>query len=152
MKTYIGTKLIEAEEMSECTFLEKEKNQATHPDMEDRPGYKFRYKDGYESWSPKEAFEDAYRELNKMTFGDAIIILKQGGKVTRAGWNGKGMWLKLFHAGHVSDDALANSLGTSYEDTPTAVSYIAMKTADNKLIPWLASQTDVLSEDWQLIG
>lgn len=68
-----------------------------------------------------------------MNFGDAIEMLKQGERVARKGWNGKGMWLAL----QVPD---ANSKMT--------LPYIYMKTADDQQVPWLASQTDVLSEDW----
>jgi hypothetical protein len=68
-----------------------------------------------------------------MDFGDAIRELKAGKRVTRPGWNGKGMWLEL----QVPDAHSKMSLP-----------YIYMKTADDKLVPWLASQTDVLAEDW----
>ncbi len=70
-----------------------------------------------------------------MSFGDALVVLKQGGRVSRAGWNGKGMWLEL----QVPDPFSKMSLP-----------YIYMKTADDKLVPWLASQTDVLAEDWSV--
>lgn len=66
-------------------------------------------------------------------FGLALVCLKRGGKVTRKGWNGKGMWLNL----QVPD---SNSKMT--------LPYIYMKTADENLVPWLASQTDILAEDW----
>ena len=69
-------------------------------------------------------------------FGEAISELKKGNKVTRKGWNGKNMWLEL----QVPD---ANSKMT--------LPYIYMKTADNNKVPWLASQTDILSEDWEVI-
>jgi len=71
-----------------------------------------------------------------MTFGDALLNLKSGCKVARSGWNGKGMWLML----QVPD---ANSKMT--------LPYIYMKTVTEDLVPWLASQTDVLAEDWQVI-
>lgn len=74
-----------------------------------------------------------------MNFGQALEALKQGEKVARAGWNGKGMWLRLVDP----DEAEANYV---YEKLP----YIEMKTADNKLVPWLASQTDMLAEDWTI--
>ena len=73
--------------------------------------------------------------MNK-NFGEAISELKKGNKVTRKGWNGKNMWLEL----QVPD---ANSKMT--------LPYIYMKTADNNQVPWLASQTDMLSEDWEVI-
>lgn len=69
-------------------------------------------------------------------FGEAISELKKGNKVTRKGWNGKNMWLEL----QIPD---AHSKMT--------LPYIYMKTADNNKVPWLASQTDMLSEDWEVI-
>ena len=68
-----------------------------------------------------------------MDFGDAIRALKDGKIVTRAGWNGKNMWLKL----QVPDD-----------HSKMTLPYIYMRTADENLVPWLASQTDMLGEDW----
>ena len=70
------------------------------------------------------------------SFGEAISELKKGNKVTRKGWNGKNMWLGL----QVPD---AHSKMT--------LPYIYMKTADNNQVPWLASQTDMLSEDWEVV-
>lgn len=71
-----------------------------------------------------------------MNFGAALEALKAKEKVSRSGWNGKGMWLAL----QVPD---ANS--------KMSLPYIYMKTADDKLVPWLASQTDVLSDDWGVV-
>lgn len=70
-----------------------------------------------------------------MDFGAALMYLRSKEKVTRAGWNGRGMWLAL----QVPD---ANSKMT--------LPYIYMKTADNNLVPWLASQTDILATDWEI--
>ena len=69
------------------------------------------------------------------SFGSAIAHLKEGGRVARAGWNGKGMWLEL----QVPD-----------ENSKMTRSYIYMKTVDDDLVPWVASQTDILAEDWEL--
>jgi hypothetical protein len=69
-------------------------------------------------------------------FGAAIRALKEGKKVTRKGWNGKGMYLELQSPSELSKMTLP---------------YIYMKTADNHLVPWLASQTDVLAEDWEVL-
>lgn len=68
-------------------------------------------------------------------FSWAITQLKTGKTVCRTGWNGKGMWIGL-----QSPDN--NSLMT--------LPYIYMRTADNNLVPWLASQTDMLANDWML--
>ena len=66
--------------------------------------------------------------------GWAITELRAGQRVCRAGWNGKRMWLEL----QVPD---ANSKMT--------LPYVYMKTADNNLVPWLCSQTDLLAWDWE---
>jgi hypothetical protein len=79
--------------------------------------------------------------MNKnLNFGQAIEALKQGYKVARQGWNGKGMWLKLIKGSQW------DCSGEDSEKLP----FIGMKTADNKFVPWLASQTDILSEDWEI--
>lgn len=86
-----------------------------------------------------------------MNFGQAIELLKQGKLVARKGWNGKGMYLLL-----VSGETVRYSINQVYGDGyPDSVGFsvlnaIYMKTADDKLVPWLASQTDMLSEDWEL--
>lgn len=68
-----------------------------------------------------------------ITFAGALYDLKAGKRVARLGWNGKGMWLELQRPDAHSKMTLP---------------YIYMKTADNHLVPWLASQTDLLAEDW----
>ena len=74
-----------------------------------------------------------------MTFCGALEALKNGQCVQRAGWNGKGMWLI-----YVDDWYPRNKL---LEGLPL-LPWIGMKTADGKFVPWLASQTDILAEDW----
>ena len=79
-----------------------------------------------------------------LDFGQALNYLKQGEKVARKGWNGKGMWLKLIapHKGKIN-------LGIDgiFDGLP----WIGMKTADNMFVPWLASQTDMLASDWLMV-
>lgn len=91
-----------------------------------------------------------------LDFGGAIKALKAGKRVAREGWNGKGMWLWLksgctIKAEWCKDEALktiAEKNGGEIEGLGT----ICMKTADNKVLTgWLASQTDMLSEDWIII-
>lgn len=73
---------------------------------------------------------------NTNSFGWAIEQLKAGKKVARSGWNGKGMHLEL-----QSPD----------EHSKMTLPYIFMFTAQGDYVPWLASQTDMLSEDWGLV-
>lgn len=90
-------------------------------------------------------------------FGWAIRQLKAGSFVQRAGWNGKGMYLWLMPEANVPAawckephlKALAESQGGSMQ----CLGSIRMKTADNKVLTgWLASQTDILAEDWQIVN
>jgi hypothetical protein len=71
-----------------------------------------------------------------MNFGQALMTLKAGNKIYRIGWNGKGMWLGL----QMPDAGSANTLP-----------YVYMITADGKRVPWTASQTDLLAEDWMML-
>lgn len=83
-----------------------------------------------------------------MNFGQALEHLKRGDKVAREGWNGKGMFLFLV-PGSTFKVNRAPLLGIYPEGTEiNYCPHIDMKTADNKIVPWLASQTDVLAEDW----
>jgi hypothetical protein len=92
-----------------------------------------------------------------LNFGDAIAALKQGKKVARKGWNGKGMFLFLLAAGTIPktaihDPKLREVLENNGSDSFEALASIRMKTADNKILTgWLASQTDMLSEDWEIV-
>jgi len=89
-----------------------------------------------------------------MNFGEAIELLKKGHKVARSGWNGKGMFLFLLPAGKIpksviNDPTLKEVLEDNGSDHFEALGSIRMKTSDDKILTgWLASQTDMLSEDW----
>ncbi len=65
MKIYVGTKIIQAEPMDEWIFLRDFKGQDESEREKSREGYKVIYPDGYVSWSPKETFETAYREITE---------------------------------------------------------------------------------------
>ena len=88
-----------------------------------------------------------------LSFGDAVAALKEGLRVEREGWNGKGMF--LYYVPENKYPASRNEHGTMIgmfkDDMVPYGAYIAMKTAQNNVVPWLASQTDVLAEDWQIV-
>ena len=81
-----------------------------------------------------------------MDFGKALTALKNGKRVARAGWNGKGMWLRLIGPADNRHELLDRGDGVCVEMSCDA--FIQMKTAGNTLVPWLASQTDILADDW----
>ena len=85
-----------------------------------------------------------------INFGQAIEALKNGKKVARKGWNGKGMWLFIIQGSN--DIAKLNGYGFGEMlNEPTFRDAIFMKTVDNQLVPWTASQSDVLAEDWLIV-
>ncbi len=121
-------------------------------------GYLVEYEGGYQAWSPKDVFDAAYRPTTGMTFGLAIEALKAGKRVARDGWNGKGIWLSLscdgtrevpaenFWSPHNAEHARQSG------GKATVLPSITMKTATGEiLMGWLASQTDMLAEDWQIV-
>jgi len=86
-----------------------------------------------------------------MNFGHALDHLQKGGKVARAGWNGKGMFLFLVPGSQFQVNR-PPLLGIYPEGTTINYhAHIDMKTAQDTVVPWLASQTDVLAEDWETV-
>ena len=71
MRAFIGSKIILAEPMSEFEFKRYVKKEVTGDAIKDRPGYHVVYPDDYHSWSPKNVFEEAYRELGS---GEIAVI------------------------------------------------------------------------------
>lgn len=89
-----------------------------------------------------------------MDFSDALNILKDGERVCRKGWNGKGMWLALQKGYPEGTPANKNSASAYKIPEGTIIKvlpYIVMKTADDCFVPWLASQTDILANDWEML-
>lgn len=145
MKKYIGTKIIHAEPMKAEDFK-------VHPlqVMEDcHDGYYVVYEDGYKSWSPKDVFEKAYRACDEMTFGLAIEAVKKGHKVARKGWNGKGQYIEL-----AQNISYQNRCGEVVNCNHEAIGNkaIAFVGTSGVQMGWLASQADMLAEDWVIVG
>ena len=85
--------------------------------------------------------------VNTFSFGEAIKYLKRGMKVARKGWNGKRMYIRYV-------DLYTDKAYRVTEHEPidgTLLPYIAMKTADNGFVPWIASQADMIAEDWVFV-
>ena len=161
MGKFIGVKLVEAVPMTASEADAKgystgkivDNGVTTYPNPN---GYQVIYEDGYKSWCPAVVFESSNRQIDSMTFGFAIEALKRGLRVARKGWNGKGMFLWLKPSVTVKEDwchdpklkELVHANGGEME----ALGTICMKTADNKILTgWLASQTDMLSDDWVIV-
>ena len=84
-------------------------------------------------------------------FAVALRELKEGSKVARAGWNGKGMFIFLV-PGSTFKVNRPPLLGIYSEGTEIKYhAHVDMKTADGQVVPWLASQTDLLADDWMVV-
>ena len=160
MQNYIGTKQVRGVPMNRADYNTLRGWTVPADENPADEGYLVEYLDGgmpnhpgfagYISWSPKKQFDDAYRPTDGLPFGLAIEALKKGLRVARAGWNGKGMWLFLIQG---SND-LAKLHGYGFGEAlgePAFRDAIFMRTVDNQLVAWTASQTDVLAEDWLIV-
>lgn len=89
--------------------------------------------------------------MENINFGQALDLLKSGEKVARNGWNGKGMF--IFLVGGSTFQVNRKPLLGIYPEGTTInyLPHIDMRTADGSIVPWLASQTDVLAEDWVIV-
>lgn len=160
MKQYIGTKVVHAAPAFKVTGLNKAckvANQVLTADQikeceasgwhftDKMEGYTVRYADGYESWCPKAAFDEAYRLTDAMNFGLAIEAMKKGKRVARKGWNGKGIYLEL----QVPDKHSKMTLPYIYIVTNGLIT--DNPHAPKGCVPWLASQTDMLADDWYIV-
>ena len=162
-KLYIGTKTVKATPMTRQAYNDY-RGWALPADEDGADaGFLVEYLDGgaanhphhmgYISWSPADVFARAYHGVTeRMTFGHALVCIKDGERVCRRGWNGKGMWLSLTQP--VPSAYVIHGFGKQFDTTPDEqlplLPWIGMRTADGKYVPWLASQTDMLAEDWQL--
>ena len=148
MKTYIGTKIIEAKPMTRGDYNIFRGWQIPENENPADEGYLVKYPDGYISWSPKSVFEEAYRECDSMSFGLAIEAMKKGKKVKRKGWNGKNQYIELAsNISYVSaDKAIVNC-----EHDAIGNQAIAFVGISGVQMGWLASQADMLAEDWVFV-
>ena len=78
-----------------------------------------------------------------MNFSQALHNLKFQKCISREGWNGKGMWLGLC----TNWNGNVGAAGLNFKMLP----FIYMRTAQGDFVPWLASQTDILADDWQIV-
>lgn len=169
MKLYIGTKQLLATAMTLGDYNRYRGWDMPVGENPGTPGYLVEYINGgkpnveghrgYVSWSPADVFEEAYRPVTGMTFGAAIEAMKDGLRVARAGWNGKDMWIALSGPLEGRSIAFENFWSKPCSEyarlnggSATVLPCINMKTATGEiLMGWLASQSDMLADDWMLV-
>lgn len=142
MEQFIGVKMINAVAMTRLEYNQFRGWELPEDENGDDDCYLVEYVDGgqanteeydgYVSWSPADVFDRASRSTRAMSFGLAIEAAKKGALIARAGWNGKSKFVYFKH----------------YPSQP----YLVMKTAQDQLVPWLASQSDMLDDDGEIVG
>ncbi|OLA00160.1 MAG: hypothetical protein BHV90_14850 [Clostridiales bacterium 42_27] len=149
MKKYIGMKIIEATPAIRKGCRVYEKDQPIPKSMApDEEGYKICYPDGYEFFSPKAEFEAEYREIDCLSFGLAIEAAKKGKRIARRGWNGKNQYVELAerisyeNAAHEVINAIHEAIGNK------ALAFVGTSGVQ---LGWLASQADMLADDWMIV-
>lgn len=148
MKKYIGTKIIEAVPAIRVNGKIYHPGTMLPLGTQAEQGYKVVYPDGYESWSPKDVFEEAYRPTGGMPFSLAIEAIKKGKKAARKGWNGKEQYIEL--ATNISyKNAVGEQINAEHLDCGSAA--IAFVGTRGVQLGWLASQSDMLSDDWVIV-
>lgn len=153
---YIRMHVVEAKPMTRGDYNKKRGWELPANENPNDEGYIVSCPDGYVSWCPKKQFEDAARPCDGMTFGMAVEAMQRGKKVCRKGWNGKGMYVWLMPGStvigcpNIVDPHLAEI--DKAEGKIDFLGSIRMRTADGCVLTgWLASQTDILSEDWMVV-
>lgn len=175
MKRYIKTEIVKAKPMTYKEYIE------VYPKLErerifddDTEGYGiFKIMDNSVissqsvlfDWLTVDEFKAEYKETEGMTFGHAIEAMKAGFRVARKGWNGKGMYCIYFPGSKVKIkegtpyyNAITNNGAEvlSEEAMIETLPHLDMWTVNSKgerafLSGWLASQTDMLSNDWEIV-
>ena len=185
MKNYIGVKEIKARPMNKLYYSNYRGWELPHGEDGNDEGYLVEYVNspnsnhpdhkGYISWSPKNVFEESYRETSGLPFGLAVEALKKGKRIARLGWNGKGMFIfmqvpsvidvqKVVPSMQSLPDSVKDEFISRYEldmgpseNVPMLFGEIQYKNQiaivypDNTIYGWVASPSDVLEEDWVIL-
>ena len=145
MKKYVGTKMLEARPMNRGEYNEYRGWTIPANENPNDEGYLVKYQDGYESWSPKDIFEESYKDCMGMSFGIALELAKKGFKIARVGWNGKSQHIEL--ANNISYTSSDGEV-VNCEHDAIGNKAIAFVGTSGVQMGWLASQADMLAEDW----
>lgn len=161
MPEYIGTKQLRARRITKAEYCDLRGWSVPLDEDPDEIGYLVEYIndgkpnhpdfDGYISWSPLDVFDSAYESLHEMSFSHALDYLKRGYKVARQGWNGKDMFIFLVKGStfKVNREPLLSIYPEGTEINYR--SHLDMKTVDGSIVTWVASQTDLLANDWYIV-
>ena len=155
MKQYIGSKIVKAWPCyripvigGRYEYCKLDEVVPTCITGQPEDGYRVQYEDGYLSWSPKAVFEKAYRETAGLSFGLAIEAAKMGKKIARAGWNGKNQYVELAYCISYKNNA-AEIVNVNHCNIGNKA--FAFVGTSGVQMGWLASQADMLADDWCIV-
>lgn len=167
MDKFIGTKIIKAEPMGLGDYNNFKGWKIPKDEDPKKAGYLVGYADSdgkwdgplqdgchHISWSPKDVFESAYTEMNKMDFGHALAAARLGLKIAREGWNGKDMFVvyqKGYPDGISCNKQTAEAWGMSEGALFKCEPYLQIQMVNGSHSMWVPSINDVLSEDWDIL-
>jgi len=147
MQQFIGTKVINAKPMTRLEYNQFRGWDLPSNENGEDAGFLVEYVDGgsantkeysgYVSWSPQDVFNKSYESISLMSFSHCLEFLKQGLRLRRAGWNGKGMYVEL-----------SNSMDYQSSDL---LPFFVIKNTSDSFNTWVPSVSDVLANDWQLV-
>lgn len=166
MVAFIGTKSVLATPMSRAEYCDYRGWSLPENEDPNEPVYLVEYTDGgkpnderhqgYITMSPKEVFDNAYRQNGALTFGDALMALKQGRKVCRSGWNGKDQYVVAQAANEVESTCIWNPHNKAHAEKIggfiKVAAYCILKTAQDTLVMgWTPSTGDLFASDWLIL-
>ena len=148
MESYIGIKVIEAKPMTRGDYNKYRGWQIPSDENPADEGYLVVYEGDYESWSPKDVFEKVYHKSGEMSFSEALYTARHfGAKISRAGWNGKKQYITV--ATHFEYDDSTGHNKANHKTSHSAALVFHGTFGDQ--VGWLASQADMLSDDWCIV-
>lgn len=150
MKKYIGTKMIEAKPMNRGEYNLYRGWTLPEDENPEDEGYLTNSPEGHVTWIPKEQFDVDYHSMEDgMPFGAAIELMKQGYAVARKGWNGKNQFIEL--ASNISYVIPGTGEIVNCKHEAIGNQAIAFVGTSGVQMGWLASQADMLAEDWCVV-
>ena len=168
MTTYIGTKVVYAQPMKKSDYNSYRGWETPSNENSEEEGYLVEYAptpgvqsnpnhpnhENYISWSPKDVFEASYEEYvesdGSMCFAEALAFVQEGAKISRKGWNGKGMYIYYVPAN--SYPAQTEVAKSEFGDVVPYGAYLALKSAQNVVeAGWRPTSLDMFSNDWYIV-
>ncbi len=170
LQQHIGVKLINALPMTRLEYNQFRGWDLPEDEDGSDAGFLVEYLDGgkpnteayagYVSWSPEEVFHNAYRCTDGLSFGLAVEAMKKGHLISRAGWNGKNMFVFKQIPAEIGLDIIPNmqsvpqAMKDKMVEAQTTLKYtnqMCIVTEEGRVDSWVASSSDTFADDWCIV-